>query len=108
MPVTPVFLKMRNRCFLSSILILIWGAVFATPAMAAEAEPAVSLKAVPLFQIGEFAITNSMLVTWVVALVIIIFAQLATRNIQRVPGGIQNFWEWLVEGLYNFLEGIIG
>ena len=25
-----------------------------------------------------------------------------------VPDGIQNFWEWLVEGLYTFLEGIIG
>ena len=87
---------------------LICGAVFATPATAVEAEPAVSLKPVPLFQIGKFAITNSMLVTWVVAAGIIIFAQLATRNIQKVPGGIQNFWEWLVEGLYNFLEGIIG
>src|SRR5437660_5755333 len=99
---------MRNRCFLSSILMLICGAVFATPATAVEAEPAVSLKPVPLFQIGKFAITNSMLVTWVVAAGIIIFAQLATRNIQRIPNGIQNFWEWLVEGLYNFLEGIIG
>src|SRR5437899_2283990 len=99
---------MRNRCFLSSILMLICGAVFATPATAVEAEPAVSLKPVPLFQIGKFAITNSMLVTWVVAAGIIIFAQLATRNIQRIPNGIQNFWEWLVEGLYEFLEGIIG
>ena len=27
---------------------------------------------------------------------------------QQVPAGAQNFWEWLVEGLYNFLEGIIG
>jgi len=87
---------------------LICGGVFATPATAVEAEPAVSLKPVPLFQIGKFAITNSMLVTWVVAAGIIIFAQLATRNIQRIPNGIQNFWEWLVEGLYNFLEGIIG
>jgi len=27
---------------------------------------------------------------------------------QDVPTGAQNFWEWLVEGLYDFLEGIIG
>jgi F-type H+-transporting ATPase subunit a len=25
-----------------------------------------------------------------------------------VPAGAQNFWEWLVESLYEFLEGIIG
>ncbi|MBV9618698.1 MAG: F0F1 ATP synthase subunit A, partial [Verrucomicrobia bacterium] len=39
---------------------------------------------------------------------IIIFAQIATRRIQRIPSGVQNFWEWLVESLYNFLESIIG
>lgn len=49
-----------------------------------------------------------MVVTWIVALFLIVFAQYATRNIKRVPEGAQNFWEWLVEGLYSFLEGIIG
>lgn len=58
--------------------------------------------------IGHFPITNSMLVTWIVALGVIIFAQLATRNMKPVPDGAQNFWEWMVESLYNFLEGIIG
>ena len=53
-------------------------------------------------------VTNSMVVTWIVALGLIIFAQLATRNIKRVPSGLQNFWEWLVESLYEFLEGIVG
>lgn len=53
-------------------------------------------------------ISNSMLVTWVVALGLIIFAQVATRNIQDVPQGAQNFWEWMVESLHNFLDGIIG
>jgi F-type H+-transporting ATPase subunit a len=66
------------------------------------------LYAVPLVDLGFFQITNSMLVTWVVALLLIIFARRATRNIQRVPEGAQNFWEWMVEGLYGFLEGIIG
>lgn len=59
-------------------------------------------------QIGPFSITSSMVVTWVVALVIILFSRIATRNIQQVPGGAQNFWEWLVESLYKFLESIIG
>jgi F-type H+-transporting ATPase subunit a len=47
-------------------------------------------------------------VTWIVAIGIIIFAQVAMRQIRPIPTGTQNFWEWLVEGLYNFLEGIIG
>jgi F-type H+-transporting ATPase subunit a len=99
---------MRNRYFSLSILALFYGCALATSTFAAEAEPAVPLKPAPLFQIGKFAITNSMLVTWIVAAGLIIFAQLATRNIQPVPSGIQNFWEWLVESLYNFLESIIG
>jgi F-type H+-transporting ATPase subunit a len=27
---------------------------------------------------------------------------------KRIPAGAQNFWEWLVESLYGFLEGVIG
>jgi F-type H+-transporting ATPase subunit a len=97
------------------MLMLFCGFALATPTFAAEPasdegqhEPALSLKAIPLVQIGKFAITNSMLVTWIVAAGIIVFAQVATRNIKPIPSGIQNFWEWLVEGLYNFLESIIG
>lgn len=59
-------------------------------------------------RIGFFAITNSMVVTWVVAILIIVLAQYATRSIKEVPTGAQNFWEWLVEGLYSFLESIVG
>ena len=58
--------------------------------------------------IGRFPITNSMIVTWGVALGLIIFAQLATRKMSEIPSGAQNFWEWLVESLYTFLEGVIG
>jgi len=55
-----------------------------------------------------FPITNSMIVSWIVAVGLIFFAQVATRNMKRVPSGAQNLWEWLVESLYGFLEGIIG
>jgi len=55
-----------------------------------------------------FPITNSMVVTWIVAVGLIIFAQVATRQMKQVPEGAQNFWEWMVESLYDFLESIIG
>ena len=99
-------------CFFSrlslSIFALFCGCVFVTSAFGAEVEPAVPLKPAELIHAGKFAITNSMLVTWVVAAGIIVFAQLATRKIKPIPSGAQNFWEWLVESLYNFLESIIG
>ena len=55
-----------------------------------------------------FPVTNSMVVTWIVAAVLIAVAQLATRRMRQVPDGVQNFLEWIIESLYRFLEGIIG
>lgn len=63
---------------------------------------------------GTF-INNSMIVTWIGALLIIFFAQRATAKIRsstdaanQVPEGAQNFWEFLIEGLHNFLTEIMG
>lgn len=67
-----------------------------------------SQKAVEIARPFGFPITNSMVVSWIVAIALIVFAQVATRRMKPVPEGLQNFWEWLVEGLYTFLEGIIG
>src|ERR671936_151724 len=97
-----------------SIFALLWSCALATSTVAAEPptgeakEPAVPLKPAQRVHIGKFSVTNSMLVTWVVAAGVIVFAQIATRKIKTIPTGLQNFWEWLVEGLYNFLEGIVG
>ena len=110
---------MRRFYFLSLLLIatLIAGGGFATAALGAEPAshaPAAAehhglpLKPDILFEIGPLAVTNSMVVTWVVALGLLVCAQLATRKITPVPQGLQNFWEWMVESLHNFLEGMIG
>lgn len=79
----------------------------AEPAQSSE-EHGLSTKAVEIARPFNFPITNSMIVSWVVAIGLIIFAQLATRDMKQVPGGTQNFMEWLVEGLYKFMVGIIG
>jgi F-type H+-transporting ATPase subunit a len=71
-------------------------------------EHALSQKAVEIARPFGFPITNSMVVTWVVAVGLILFDQLSTRRMREVPGGAQNFLEWLVEGLYGLLESIIG
>ncbi len=68
-----------------------------------------------LFKIGPLPVNSSMIITWVVALLLIGLARRATKNIRAskdaaaiVPCGAQNFWEFLVEGLHNFLGEIIG
>jgi len=67
-----------------------------------------SQKAVEIARVFGFPITNSMVVSWIVALGLIAFVQIATRRMQQVPSGAQNFLEWLVESLYSFLEGLLG
>ena len=112
MPVTTVAYKMHNRCLLMSALALVSSTMLATSTFAAEVgateHEGVSLKPQMLVEFGGFGITNSMLVTWIVAAGLIILAQTAMRNPKPIPGFRQNFWEWLVEGLHNFLENIIG
>jgi F-type H+-transporting ATPase subunit a len=81
------------------------------PALAASAEPeehGLSQKAVEIARPFGFPITNSMVVSWIVAVALIMFARVATRDMKRVPSGAQNLLEWLVGSLYDFLERIIG
>src|SRR5215469_16066300 len=73
-----------------------------------EAEHGPSQKPAEIATVFGFPVTNSMIVSWIVSVGLIVFAQVATRHMKPVPDGAQNFWEWLVEGLYTFLEGIIG
>jgi len=71
-------------------------------------EHGLSQKAVEIARPFGFPITNSMVVTWIVAVLLIVFVRRATRDMKKVPGGAQNLLEWLVGGLYGFLESVIG
>ncbi len=80
--------------------------------------PVVSLAAEPIFHIGPLTITNSLFTAWIVILVWVILALLATRRIPKdlatasnqdlVPSGFQNLMEAVVEALYNMVKGIAG
>ena len=61
-----------------------------------------------LFSIGGFEINNSMIADAIASLVIIVFVQFAMRAPKLVPSGLQNFVEWLVEMMSDFLEGLTG
>jgi F-type H+-transporting ATPase subunit a len=78
---------------------------------AAQSEPeehGLTQGAVDIARVLGIPITNSMVVTWITAIILIVFAKMATRNMKPVPEGIQNFCEWMVESLHAFLEKIIG
>ncbi len=52
--------------------------------------------------------TNSIFVAVVVLLVVLLFCRMATKKMELVPGGKQNFVEFVIEFLYNQVEAIVG
>ena len=80
----------------------------ASSSMAASGHDHLPASAEEVFSIGSFVVTNSMIMVWIVAALLIIVAQLATKDIALVPKGFQNFIEWIVESLLSFLGGILG
>ncbi|MFN3361757.1 MAG: F0F1 ATP synthase subunit A [Pseudanabaenaceae cyanobacterium] len=49
-----------------------------------------------------------MIVTWIVMAVLVIVSSLATRNLQRIPGGLQNFMEYALEFVQEIAKTGIG
>src|SRR3989344_3433141 len=71
-------------------------------------EAHVQLAAEKLFSIGSFPVTNSLVTTWIVTLLLIAFAYFATRKIQAVPGFLQNIAESMVETFQDLVSSVAG
>jgi len=68
----------------------------------------VALSAEKLFSIGPFPVTNSILTTWIVTLLLIAFTFFATKKIQAVPGFLQNIAESMVEAFQDLVSSVAG
>ena len=67
-----------------------------------------TLFAEPIFNIGGFTVTNSILNSWIVVVLVIVLAVLVKRSIKQVPGKLQNAMEMVVEGFLEIFDGITG
>ena len=61
-----------------------------------------------LFHIGPLGVTSYVTTQWGIMVIIAIVSILATRNMKRLPTGVQNFVETVLEMLLNFFSGILG
>ncbi|MFZ5391031.1 MAG: F0F1 ATP synthase subunit A [Patescibacteria group bacterium] len=69
----------------------------------------ISLAAEPIFHIGSFAVTNSLIVALLVTVFLAMVAlALQVRKLSEVPTGLQNLLESLVEFGVNFVASITG
>jgi len=68
----------------------------------------ISLKAQELFSIGSFNVTNGIMLTLVVSLILITFSFVLRSRIKIVPGKLQGAVEMGMESLLNLMESTLG
>jgi len=81
---------------------------FLAPAITFASSEGVSPKASDLFTLGGFPISNSILTTWIIAILIIVGVRLAVGTPKLIPGKGQAVVEGLAQGLRDALEPIVG
>jgi len=74
----------------------------------AESSHGVASAAEAIFRIGPLPVTNSMITSWVVAVVLIVAIRLAIRRPKLIPSRGQAIVENLVEGILNLTAPIVG
>ena len=68
----------------------------------------ISLAAEPLFHIGSFPITNSLLMSWIVLAFLAAIGITVKRKLAQVPKGLQNIIEYAFELLLGMIDGVTG
>ena len=74
----------------------------------ALANEGVSQKAENLFEIGGFPVSNSVLTTWIIALLIVVAVRVLVGTPKIIPSRGQALVEDMASGLRNSLEPIVG
>jgi F-type H+-transporting ATPase subunit a len=68
----------------------------------------ISLAAEPLFHIGSFAVTNTLVMSWFVMATLIGASLVLSRRITTVPTGFQNVVEAVIEKLLFLMDSVTG
>ena len=79
-----------------------------TPTLVFAAEDGVNPKATDLFEIGGIPVSNSILTTWIIAVLIIVAVRLLVGTPKIIPNKGQALVENVASGLRDALEPIVG
>lgn len=66
----------------------------------------ISLSPEILFHIGDFSVTNTLMVSVLITFLLAVFAWRVRAQIADIPRGIQNFVEMVFESLLNFIDSV--
>jgi F-type H+-transporting ATPase subunit a len=68
----------------------------------------IALTGEPVFSFWGISFTNTFVIAIVLTLLIIAFFLLAFRKKEMVPGKVQNFFEWILESVFDLFDGMTG
>ena len=66
----------------------------------------VTIYAEPIFHIGNFQVTNSLLTSWFAVLIIFALCLTIKLKIKKIPGKLQNFFEVILEGALSLVDQV--
>ncbi|MBI2888908.1 MAG: F0F1 ATP synthase subunit A [Candidatus Liptonbacteria bacterium] len=68
----------------------------------------ISIKAEKLFHVGGFPVTNGVLLSFILLILMSAGAILIRKRLALIPGTLQNIAETLIEGILSVMDGILG
>jgi F-type H+-transporting ATPase subunit a len=78
------------------------------PELFTVSAPHVQLPAEPIFSIGGFTVTNTIITSWVTIIVLGLFVWAVTRRTRLIPSRLQSLVESALEWLLNFCVDVAG
>ncbi|MDP2587136.1 MAG: F0F1 ATP synthase subunit A [Candidatus Komeilibacteria bacterium] len=73
-----------------------------------EVSHEITLFAEPIFHVGNFTVTNSLLNSWTAVLALTVLALILKKKIAKIPGRLQSFAEVIIEGALNMADSVTG
>jgi F-type H+-transporting ATPase subunit a len=71
-----------------------------------ESTHEMTIFAEPIFHVGKFEITNSLLTSWLAVIVIALLAYVVRRNLKKIPGKVQHIFEIMLDGALSLCDQV--
>jgi F-type H+-transporting ATPase subunit a len=65
-----------------------------------------TLFAEPIAHLGSFTVTNALFTSWIVVFILIVIAVVVKLSIKKIPKGIQNLFELVIEGAEDLCDQV--
>lgn len=66
----------------------------------------VTIYAEPIFHMGSFQVTNSLITSWLAVLIVFVFALFIRIKMKKIPGKLQNVFEVILEGALSLVDQV--